>query len=314
MPSPWLHRWAVLTVCATFVLLLLGAVVTTFRVGMADPVWPTSPLYIFFMSWTEPSAGFLVEHSHRFAGWSVGVCTIVLAVSLWFGESRRWIRWLGVTALLCVIVQGLLGGFRVRLHALLGTDLAMVHGIFAHVVFSLLVTIAVGTSSGWRTGTPRWDLSGDSKRIKFWSLALTGLLFLQIVLGAWVRHTDIRLGQRGHLLVAFAAVGAGLWLIKLILDEHRSERALVRPAMALGVLLFVQVILGVESWMFRFADALPRDLQQVTVGRAIVRTLHVLMGYAIVATSVVAALRCQRRMGVAMSPQTEPAGRLEGAL
>src|SRR5712691_11323449 len=94
-PSRWLHRWALLTVCATFGLLLLGAVVTTFRVGMADPVWPTYPWHLLLISWDEPSAGFLVEHSHRLAGYIVGCCIIVLTVGLWLQETRRWVRWLG---------------------------------------------------------------------------------------------------------------------------------------------------------------------------------------------------------------------------
>jgi heme A synthase len=36
-------------------------------------------------------------------------------------------RWLGTIALLAVIVQGVLGGMRVKLHAWIGTDLATLH-------------------------------------------------------------------------------------------------------------------------------------------------------------------------------------------
>src|SRR5947199_5765046 len=108
----WLHGLAVLTVCATVVLLTLGAIVTTFRVGMADPVWPTAPWYLFFISWQEPSPGFLIEHSHRLAGYIVGCCVIVLAAGLVLSASRTWLRVLGAVALLAVIAQGVLGGFR----------------------------------------------------------------------------------------------------------------------------------------------------------------------------------------------------------
>src|SRR3954464_6791007 len=127
--SRWLHRWAVLTVCATFCLLLLGAVVTTFRVGMADPVWPTYPWHLLLISYDEPSAGFLIEHTHRLAGYLVGCCVIVLAVWLTVSSRRGWLTGLGWAALLCVIAQGLLGGFRVRLNVLFGTALAAVHGV-----------------------------------------------------------------------------------------------------------------------------------------------------------------------------------------
>src|SRR6266852_5378182 len=147
--SPWLHRWAILTFCATVILLGLGSVVTTFRVGMADPIWPTYPWHLLLISWQEPSPGFLIEHTHRLAGYIVGCCVIVLALSLWFGQARRWLGWLGLAALLGVIVQGLLGGFRVKLNALVGTDLALIHGSFASVIFTLLVSLALFTSPGW---------------------------------------------------------------------------------------------------------------------------------------------------------------------
>ena len=74
----WMHAWAGLTAVATFLLLALGSVVTTLRVGMADPIWPTYPWHLFLIDWHEPSTGFLIEHSHRLAGYVVGCCTIGL--------------------------------------------------------------------------------------------------------------------------------------------------------------------------------------------------------------------------------------------
>src|SRR5262249_52904668 len=100
--SPLVHFWAVLTVCATFCLLALGGILTTFRVGMAAPVWPTSPWPLLLISWDEPSAGFLIEHTHRLAGYIVGCCIIVLTAGLWLGERRRWMSWLGTLALAAV--------------------------------------------------------------------------------------------------------------------------------------------------------------------------------------------------------------------
>ena len=138
----WLHRWAVGTVCATVALLTLGAVVTTCRVGMADPIWPTYPWHMLLISYQEPRPGFIIEHTHRLAGYLVGCCVIVLALGLWRYHARRGLGWLGLAALAAVIVQGLLGGFRVLLNALVGTDLALIHGLFAQLVFTLLVSVA----------------------------------------------------------------------------------------------------------------------------------------------------------------------------
>src|SRR6266545_1017151 len=90
-PSRWPHRWAVLTACATVGLLLIGARVTTLRVGMADTEWPTHPLHLFFSSRND--SGYLIEHSHRLGGYVVGCfvqLVFALLVSLALFTSRWW--------------------------------------------------------------------------------------------------------------------------------------------------------------------------------------------------------------------------------
>jgi cytochrome c oxidase assembly protein subunit 15 len=312
-PTPrWLHAWAVFTVCATLVLLLIGSVVTTVRVGMADPSWPTYPWHLLVMSWDELSPGLLIEHSHRLAGYLVGCCVIVLTVGLWLHERRRWVQWLGTAALLGVIVQGLLGGFRVTLHALLGTDLATIHGCFAQVVFALLVSLALCTSRGWIVG---WRHGTETNHLSLRRLSLftTGLLFVQIVLGAILRHTYSPLSQRGHLLVAFLAVAAVAWLVKMVWENHSEERPVVRAALLLALLVFFQVLLGVEAWISRFSSGVLPELQQVTAGQLVIRTMHVMVGFGILATSVVVTLRAHRHLTVSLALKPAPSSRLEGA-
>src|SRR5579875_4106442 len=85
----WLHAWSVLSAGVAVAVLGLGAVVTTFQVGMADPVWPTVPWHLALIDWSEPKPGFVIEHSHRLAGYIVGCCTIVLALGLWFSAGRN---------------------------------------------------------------------------------------------------------------------------------------------------------------------------------------------------------------------------------
>src|SRR5437762_9522413 len=97
----WLYRWAVLTVCATIVLLLLGSVVTTFHVGMADPIWPTYPWHLLLIDWSEPSAGFLIEHTHRAFGYLVGLLVIGLSLGLWYRERTSRVPVLALAAIFC---------------------------------------------------------------------------------------------------------------------------------------------------------------------------------------------------------------------
>jgi len=307
---PWPHRWAVLTVCATLALLALGSIVTTFRVGMADPIWPTSPWYLFGISWQEPSAGFLIEHTHRLAGYIVGCCIIVLTVLLWLQETRRWLKWLGAVALVAVILQGLFGGFRVKLNALVGTDLAVIHGCFAQVVFCLLVSLALFTSRSWQSSTD--PISEPSPRLRRAATWTTLLVFLQIVLGAILRHTHSGIGQRGHLLVAFAVVAAVVWLVKSAFESPRN-RALIGSVQLLAVLVVGQLLLGVEAWMVQYTGGVLPEMQMVTLSAAFIRTAHVLLGSCILVASVVITLRAHRQMGWHVELASAPAGRLEGA-
>jgi len=302
--SPWLHRWAVLTACATFILLLLGAIVTTFRVGMADPIWPTYPWHLLLVSWEEPRPGFLVEHSHRLAGYIVGCCVIVLAVGLWRNDRRLayasgWyatdtnpkrkrglgFRWLGVAALLGVIVQGLLGGFRVILDRYLGNNLALIHGCFAQLVFGMLVILAVLTSAP--TFLPSSDPGVGGRRLARVSLATCFLVYLQIVFGALFRHTYSTWGQRGHLLTAFAVVAATAWVVKETFDLQVRDKRLKLAVVSLGALVIVQLVLGVEAWMVR--------MTAVDVAwQAVIRTSHVLVGSLIFAAALVTTLQAYR--------------------
>src|SRR5215471_4313249 len=104
-PGLWLHRWALLTAAATAVQLALGAVVTSFQVGMADPVWPTAPWYLLHTQWEGHSLGFLIEHTHRLTGHVVGLCAVVLAVWLWLREPRLGLRLAGLAAVAAMVVS-----------------------------------------------------------------------------------------------------------------------------------------------------------------------------------------------------------------
>jgi cytochrome c oxidase assembly protein subunit 15 len=273
-------------------LLALGAVVTTFQVGMADPVWPTYPWHLLLIDYSEPKPGFIIEHAHRLAGYVIGCCIIVLTAGLWFSARRNWLKWLGVAALGGVIVQGLFGGFRVVLHALFGTSFAVIHGCFAQVVFSLLVSLAVLTSAKF----PDASLSDeDGPRLRRWSLLFTAVVFLQLVWGALVRHTGAALAQRFHVLTAFAVVAVAVWFARMVWANPEARRSLGRTLIVLSVLLTLQIALGVESWLGKFAGVLLPELHKPTIGQAIVRVSHVLIGSFILAASVVVTVLAHRR-------------------
>jgi cytochrome c oxidase assembly protein subunit 15 len=309
---PWLHWWAVATVCATVILLTLGAVVTTFRVGMADPIWPTYPWHMLLISYQEPRPGFIIEHTHRLAGYIVGCCVIILAIGLWRYHAHCWLGWLGVAALTGVIVQGLLGGFRVRLNALVGTDLALIHGLFAQLVFALLVSLALFTSRSW-SAPPLFSPAAGTSRVWRLSLATALLIFVQLIFGAILRHTDSSLGPRGHILIALVVVAAVAWLVKAVFDQRGGEKSLTVSVGLLAALVAVQVSLGVEALLFRFTALGLPDLHIASIPEAIIRTAHFVLGSLIFAAIVAVSLWSRRGLAVAVRLPVASRGRLEGA-
>src|SRR3982751_2091754 len=144
----WLHRFAWFTTIATLFLICSGGMVTSKGVGLAVPDWPTTFGYnMFLFPASRWIGGIFFEHTHRLIASSVGFLTIILAVWLWFSESRRWVRMLGLTAVLAVILQGVLGGLRVTM---LKDEIGIFHACLAQAFFGLVVIIALVTSRSWR--------------------------------------------------------------------------------------------------------------------------------------------------------------------
>ena len=146
--NPWLTRFAILTAIATLCLISLGGLVTSHSVGMSVPDWPTTYGYnMFFFPFSKWVGGVFYEHSHRLAASAVGFLTVILAVWLWLKEERRWLRGLGILALLAVILQGLLGGLRVRW---MQDELGIFHAALAQLFFVLVCSIALFSSRRWQ--------------------------------------------------------------------------------------------------------------------------------------------------------------------
>jgi len=306
----WLHIWAVLTVVSAFLAITGGAVVTTLRVGMADQVWPTYPWHLALISWKEPSAGFLIEHTHRLLAYLAGLCVVVLTIGLWWNRCLPWLRY---TCLIAIIIQGLLGGFRVRLDAWLGSDLKLIHGSFAQIVLALAVCAAVMTARSWHEPGTQSDQQG-AESLRYASMLCTVAIFLQIVLGGFVRHTNSSLGQRGHLLVAFVVVATVAWLLHRASDAQGLEPGLRRAVWCLAGLLAVQILLGVETWMTKFVPGVFPDAQPVTIRQAIIRTAHYVVGAGVFGWAVVTSLHAFRHVLIMKTKPVPALSRLEGAL
>ena len=276
--NPWPHRLAVITAGATFLLILAGGLVTNTGAGLAVPDWPTTFGYnMFLYPWSKMVGGIFYEHSHRLIGSVVGLLTLTLTLVLWAVEPRRWLRWLGATALFAVIIQGVVGGLRV---ILLQETLAIVHGALAQAFFGLTVALALFTSREW-SEPPRAALDLPLKRL---SLAVTGCLYLQIVFGSLLTHRgwlDAHLGGALLLLVIVPA------LVTRLSRLYPDQPKLTRPAVWLAGLLGFQLLLGAGAYLVRFTSV------ELPLSTAF-PVAHRLVGGLLLAASLTLTLRAYR--------------------
>lgn len=308
--SPWPHRLAVALCCATFPLIWLGGLVTTYDAGMAVPDWPSTYGYnLFLYPWTTWLFGpwdLLIEHGHRLLAAGVGLLTIALVAAMWRWESRSWVRWMAVIALLLVIVQGLLGGARVVFNA---RQIAMIHGCVGPAFFAFSAALAVCTSAFWhREPPPAGSRLQQTSRV---SVATAILAYCQLIFGAQLRHLPVTASPGTfqvlvwfHLLLAAVLTLQILRLAKLAWSQ---EKPLFRPASALVGLVVLQLCLGGGTWIVKygwphwFSDwrtAAEYTVQTNSVLQAAVVTGHVAIGSLILATSVCLAVRAARSVRV----------------
>ena len=180
-------------VCSLF-LLYAGGFTTSIAAGMAFLDWPLSDGSLNPEGWTQDRSK-RAEHSHRLLGMQLGILSITLFVWIWLTEARFWLRTLAGLTLAIIMLQGLLGGLRVKLDRLnIGTDsnlvaqsFAVSHACGAQIVLCLLVTIVVAASRWW-TENAKLDDPKALKGVSRIGITACCVIFVQIVIGAVVRH------------------------------------------------------------------------------------------------------------------------------
>jgi cytochrome c oxidase assembly protein subunit 15 len=281
--SPALHRFAVSTAGTTFLLIIAGALVVGFDAGLAVPDWPLS-----FGTWMPPMVGgVFYEHGHRMIAGAVGVMTTILAVWLALREPRRWVKAMGIAAWVAVIIQAILGGLTVLY--LLPIPILIAHAALAQTFFCMVLGLALFTSPHWNRDASREEII--SPGFELLAGAATAALFIQLLLGAAVRHKA--LGLTPHVLGAIVTstlVGLVCYRAITCFGEHDPLRKWAR---GVGGILVVQLTLGVFSYHYRYA-AQAAPAPQIPV--VIVTTAHVACGALLLGGSVLLTLLARRRL------------------
>jgi len=283
------------------VLIIAGALVTSNDAGLSVPDWPTS----FGSLYKIPHlvGGVRFEHTHRMIAQFVGFLSIILAIWTWRADRRRWMRYLGVTALGLVIAQGILGGLTVLFY--LPPAISSAHAALAQTFFCVTVLIAIFTGKRWVEEAQRVEF--DEQRPSLFTLALLSIfvLYVQLILGALFRHHG--LSWWPHVVNSGTVAIVLSWTAIRALSQYSRIDAVRRPAITMLSLLITQLCLGFVAFLTRVAwghDAVQPELPMV-----ISTVTHVAVGALLLATTAVLAVQVWRHVPVAFA---EPASSPEG--
>ncbi|MCM3875659.1 MAG: COX15/CtaA family protein [Thermoanaerobaculia bacterium] len=196
-----------------FLLLVAGALVTSTESGLAVPDWPLS----YGKVMPPMVGGIFYEHGHRLV--AAAVSTLVglqFGLIFFFLEGNRRLKILAGAAFAAILLQAVLGGLTVLL--LLPPVVSSAHAALAEIVFGLTTVVALMCSRTWTTLTKtelpsplpfsenpspsssslplsleenlRIPSKSEETDIAFrWVGLATAAIYIQIVLGAVMRHT-----------------------------------------------------------------------------------------------------------------------------
>lgn len=297
-----LHRFSIFMVGLTLLLILVGGHVNSTASGLSVPDWPLTygenPITYPVSKWV---GGIKYEHGHRLLATLEGLLIFVEMLWIWRverGSKRRWLKNLSVAAFISVCIQGVLGGLTVLYG--LPTSISVSHAVLAQSLLIATVAIAIGTSRKWLTA-PKQEVHAPASIRTLLGLTF-GFTFIQILMGAIVRHTysglviqDFPLAF-GKLVPEFVnfnitihymhRVGALILTILIYTQGIRVWRAgkelaeLRGPVTTLMVLVLIQITLGaLIIWTYE---------------HVVPNTLHVAVGASVFMTAAVAYFRSLR--------------------
>lgn len=215
------HRYTLFVACCTFLLVIAGGLVTSTGSALAVPDWPLS----YGQLMPPMVGGILFEHGHRMIASFVGVLTVVLAFWYWKKEERRWVRNLALVALGAVILQGILGGLTVLY--LLPTPISVSHATLAQTFFVIIASLALFSSRWWHKDHPVWHETGRGVSLLTASFVLIVTVYVQLILGALMRHTESGLAipdfplAYGQIVPSLSPDAMAAYNTQLLHDNYR---------------------------------------------------------------------------------------------
>ena len=286
--------------------------VTSTGSGLAVPDWPLS----YGMLFPPMVGGVFYEHGHRLVAATVGFFMLVLTITIWRFEKRRWVRYLGLTALFTVIAQGVLGGITVLFF--LPAPVSVTHGILAQIFFALTILIAYSFSQERQARLKDNSVCIQPQFLRA-IIFFTTLVYIQLILGSLMRHTGSGLAipdfptMGGYLIPPFnrkMLSHINHWRFVHNLDPVTMKHVVIHFLHRLGALI-IFLFLGILNLLgasyshhqskIKFSMNLLNILTLFQIGLGILTvlsgktplltTFHVVTGAALLGSSVLLLLR-----------------------
>ncbi|HMP80547.1 MAG TPA: COX15/CtaA family protein [Pirellulaceae bacterium] len=314
-------------VVTVFPLIWMGGLVTSTQAGMAVPDWPGTYGYnLFLYPWQEWFFGpwdLFVEHGHRLLGALAGLITVGLVIACFGTRQPKWVCHFSIVLLVLIIAQGALGGIRVLMDERM---FALIHGCTGPLFFAFAVSFSVTTSRWW--WRPLIPTSVGSRRAR--SLINMGrmlicLAFVQLVVGALLRHFPLDWRPAGFVHTAYLHVALAVLLVLLtavhaiwIARWTAWSDGLRASMLWLVHLVVLQFLLGLTTWLLRYGFPLwfaDWSIAQYYViphhefWQTVLITGHVAMGSLILAFWTVHVVRGGRWWSIYRTPDSWEKGR-----
>ncbi len=289
----WASLFCWVATALTFFMIVTGGIVTGFESGLAVPDWPNSYghnmlLYPLSEMVADHSTGIFYEHAHRLTGMFVGLTSITMLCVVWKAATCSIVRWMAVAILVMVIGQGVLGGLRVTGVLTFSQDpsilapstgLAIVHGVFAHIVMAVMALTATSVSRRWCDGGPD---DGSSSLHRTMTIVLVIALVVQLAIGAAYRHlagepaVGPRDGQAMALLMVHVTLAVAVAILAIAVGlQGSSMRGVLRT---LGVVLLavvvLQLLLGVGAVVGVYAPDASLQGTQTPAWAVLLTSMH----------------------------------------
>ena len=257
------HRFAKLAAGATFLLLVIGGTVNPTGSSLACP----EPTFVCHGDLFPPMVGgVLYEHGHRLAAMTVGLLQIALTILLLRRTPMKGLAWL---LLGMVIAQGALGAITVQYK--LPWFVSTAHLLLGMSYFAMLIYTAFRTRpapSALELGRHE-KLRGELGTARTWIAVAAGTVFIQLLLGALVRHHGAAMVCLGvpsctisgdwwpdsgvqHLHMIHRGFGVVVGIVTTIAAVIVYRRATAWPqlrllALVAPLLVVLQIVLGIYT-------------------------------------------------------------------